>query len=307
MRLVRLIHCALPLAIAATAAVAGAQGKGQGKGGDDKGKGKAGSSVVRQRGNSSDKNEHPGQGRSIAKRDDDNARGRGNAVVNRGNDKRGDDRVRVMTESGGNVDLREFVTSDRKGRRLAGLAVVSAARGGRGDDFRVTPVGDRVQVLNRDGVVLVDFEDDRELGNWPVVTQPFRDKRGAPSFCRSGAGHPVWGRQWCVEKGFGLGSDGNYRWSRVLDPSNVVLTRPSTTSDLTRAVLMDVLGSVVLNRLATHAVTLGYQDPLAGRWIGEPGDRGPRVLLVSSGTRPVAEMVDVNRDGRADLMLVSVR
>ena len=27
----------------------------------------------------------------------------------------------------------------------------------------------------------------------------------APSFCRSGAGHPVHGREWCVQKGFGLG------------------------------------------------------------------------------------------------------
>ena len=296
MRLVRWIHCVLPLAIAATAAIAGAQGKGQGKGGD-KEKGKGNSGVARGRGNSDKAKEIPGRNRGVAQRDDDN-RGRG-----KGND----DRVRVIVESGGNVSFREFVTSDRKGRRLAALAVASAPRRSRDDDFSILPIGNRVQVLNRDGVVLVDFEDDRELGNWSVVTQPYRDKRGAPSFCRSGAGHPVWGRQWCVEKGFGLGNDGDYRWSRVLDPSNVVLTRPSTTSELTRAVLMDVLGSVVLNRLATHAVTLGYQDPLAGRWIGEPADTGPRVLLVSSGTRPVAEMVDVNRDGRADVMLVSVR
>ena len=296
MRLVRLIHGALAMALAATAAVAGAQGKGQGKaGGDDKGKGKGNSGVVRERGNSG-KKENPGRSRGVAQRDDDKDRGRGNGT-----------RARIVTESGGNVGFREFVTSDRKGRRLAGLAVASAARRGNDDDFVIVPVGDRIQVLNRDRVVLVDFEDDRELGNWSVVTEPYRDKKGAPSFCRSGAGHPVWGRQWCVEKGFGLGNDGDHRWSRVLDPSNVVLTRPATTSDLTRAVLMDVLGSVVLNRLATHAVTLGYQDPLAGRWIGEPADTGPRVLLVSSGTRPVAEMVDVNRDGRADLMLVSVR
>jgi hypothetical protein len=277
MKLTRLMHCALPLALAATAALAGAQGKGKG-GGDDKGnKGKGNSGVARGKSDKHDK----------------------------GNDKH--DRARIVIESGGDVRVGEFVTSDRKGRRLAGLAVASAARRGSDEAFLITPVGDRVQVLNRDGVVLVDFEDDRELGNWSVVTEPFRDKRGAPSFCRSGAGHPVWGRQWCVDKGFGLGRDGDYRWSRVLDPSNVVLTRPATTGDLTRAVLMDVLGSVVLNRLATHAVTLGYQDPLAGRWIGESNDSGARVLLVSSGTRPVAEMVDVNRDGRADLMLVSVR
>lgn len=33
-------------------------------------------------------------------------------------------------------------------------------------------------------------------------------RRGrGPAFCRSGAGHPVHGRRWCVQKGFGLGRD----------------------------------------------------------------------------------------------------
>lgn len=300
MRLTRLIQCALPLALAATAAIAGAQGKGKG-GDDDKGKGKGQSGVSR--GNDKQDKNDKGRGYGVARNDDDTDRRRGKDKK----DKDKADRARIVIESGGSVSFREFVMSDRKGRRLAGLAVASAARRGSNDAFLITPVGNRVQVLNRDGIVLVDFEDDRELGNWSVVTEPFRDKRGAPSFCRSGAGHPVWGRQWCVDKGFGLGTDGDYRWSRVLDPSNVVLTRSATTGDLTRDVLMDVLGSVVLNRLATHAVTLGLQEPLTGRWIGEANDTGARVLLVSSGRRPVAEMVDVNRDGRADLMLVSVR
>jgi hypothetical protein len=35
-----------------------------------------------------------------------------------------------------------------------------------------------------------------------------RGRRGrGPAFCRSGAGHPVHGRQWCTRKGFGLGRD----------------------------------------------------------------------------------------------------
>lgn len=32
------------------------------------------------------------------------------------------------------------------------------------------------------------------------------DDRRGPAFCRSGEGHPVHGRQWCYEKGFGIGS-----------------------------------------------------------------------------------------------------
>lgn len=40
-----------------------------------------------------------------------------------------------------------------------------------------------------------------------------RDERGraerrGPAFCRSGQGHPVHGRQWCYDKGFGIGSGG---------------------------------------------------------------------------------------------------
>ena len=35
-----------------------------------------------------------------------------------------------------------------------------------------------------------------------------QNRRGnGPPFCRSGAGHPVHGRRWCIEKGWGLGND----------------------------------------------------------------------------------------------------
>ena len=279
----------LPLMVSATAL--DAQGKGHGKDKDhgNKGKGNDRKEVAR------DLKEQRKDARDFVK------------DAKRGDKKDKDrDRVTIVTESGGNVGFREFMVSERKGRRIAGLAVASAARRGNDDAFVITPVGNRVQVLNRNGAVLVDFDDDRELGNWKVVSEPFRDKKGSPSFCRSGSGHPVWGRQWCIDKGFGLGTDDDLRWSRIIDPSNVVLTRP-TTGDLTRDVLADVLGSVVLNRLATHAVTLGFQEPLSGRWLGDTPDSGPRVLLLSSGTRPVAEVVDLNRDNNADLVLVTVR
>lgn len=32
-----------------------------------------------------------------------------------------------------------------------------------------------------------------------------RARGRGPAFCRSGAGHPVHGRRWCLQKGFGLG------------------------------------------------------------------------------------------------------
>ncbi len=283
--------CAALLPLVLSATVLDAQGKGHGKDKDrdDRGKGNDRKEVAR------DLKEQRKDVKEMVK----DARRRDKNDKDR-------DRVTVVTESGGNVGFREFMISEKRGRRIAGLAVASAARRGNDEAFVITPVGNRVHVLNRSGVVLVDFDDDRELGNWKVVSEPFKDKKGAPSFCRSGAGHPVWGRQWCIDKGFGLGVDDDLRWSRIIDPSNVVITRP-TTGDLTRDVLVDVLGSVVLNRLATHAVTLGLQDPLMGRWLGDTPDSGPRVLLLSSGRRSVAEVVDLDRDNNADLVLVTVR
>jgi hypothetical protein len=42
----------------------------------------------------------------------------------------------------------------------------------------------------------------------------------SPAFCRSGAGHPVHGRSWCIDKGFGLGRsyvrhDDDWRYPRT--------------------------------------------------------------------------------------------
>jgi hypothetical protein len=217
-------------------------------------------------------------------------------------------RAAEVRESGGSIerrDFRTFAASNKHGQRLAGLAVARANRGGLGDDeLVITPVGNRVRVVNRSGLVLLDLDDDRDVGTWKVVGAPDRDAKGAPSFCRSGEGHPVWGRQWCIDKGFGLGNDGVVRWGRVIDP-NVVLLRNVDTTPLDRATLLDVLGDVVFNRLAAHAITLGLVEPLAGRWIGEP--TGPRVLLLASGDRPVAEIVDVDRDNRAEMLVVALR
>jgi hypothetical protein len=61
----------------------------------------------------------------------------------------------------------------------------------------------------------------------------------------------------------------------------------------------------VFNRLGLHALTLGYTDPLTGVWLGEP--TGPRVLRVTSGNVPIAEIYDDNRDDRADALIVALR
>ncbi len=119
-----------------------------------------------------------------------------------------------------------------------------------------------------------------------------RNKGGGPAFCRSGAGHPVYGRSWCVQKGFGLG---NSNWNRVTWGDVILQPR--------RASIGDVLGSVVLGRLTDYAAQrLGLVSPLYGSWLTNTTDR--RVYIVRSGSVPVAEMVDVNGDRRADYVLL---
>lgn len=80
---------------------------------------------------------------------------------------------------------------------------------------------DRRVILDRDGRVVVVDGGRRD-----------RARRGnGPKFCRNGQGHPVHGREWCREKGFGLGGDVLFErdrrtrrydrnddwWDRVLD------------------------------------------------------------------------------------------
>jgi hypothetical protein len=311
---------ALTVAMLAFAPALDAQGRGQPPerterpAGADRSRGQ-GKGVVKETRRSGGRSDRAAEARlSDRTKPVQDARGRGDtrADDNRGRAVAGaasDQRI-VISEIAGVVEPMTFeslVLSPRPGNQVVGRALAAAANRGVGNDaLRIRPATDRVRVVNNSGALLVDWDDNRELGAWRVVTAPFSGRRGAPSFCRTGAGHPVWGRQWCVDKGFGLGADEDLRWGRVLDPSDVII-RPTSTGDLTRDVLLGVLGDMVLNRLATQAITLGWTEPLSGRWIGEPSPAGPRVLLVSSGSNSVAEIVDTNRDERADLVVVAVR
>lgn len=66
------------------------------------------------------------------------------------------------------------------------------SRNDRRRDTIVLRDGSRTVVLDRD-----DFE-------W------FPVRNGGPAFCRSGAGHPVWGLQWCLNKGYAVGRPGTW-------------------------------------------------------------------------------------------------
>lgn len=130
----------------------------------------------------------------------------------------------------------------------------------------------------------------------------FRNRHDAPPFCRSGSGHPSFGRQWCYEKGYGLGND--YWWRAGWD--NVIFGRTSRLyayrGDVTGAILQEVLGRVVYGRLIAQAGVLGG-GTLRGHWLDAAS--GPRILQVHAGTRPLAELYDLNRDNRVDLIMLN--
>lgn len=202
--------------------------------------------------------------------------------------------------------FRPLAESRNHGERVAGIALARGLEHNDALPFRYDVDGDRVRLLNRSDELLLDLSDDeaRRLGAWDIRRlDPKGVREDAPAFCRSGAGHPVWGREWCMDKGFGLGSSNDWLWGRHR-PDDILFLRDDRLS-LDRGGLLDVLGSVVFNRLALHAVTLGLADPLGGRWIGE--STGPRVMLLDSGDTQVAELVDLDRNGTVDVMYVVSR
>jgi hypothetical protein len=330
----------LPLALCAIVTVADAQGRGQGQGAD-KAKGNQGRAEQPDKAKPqqarNDAQENRGR-REAAQATRDANRGRSDAAQgnrgNRGNSDARDNRgssatapnpsARAIERASSNArfkrtwstgdirpDLRRRIASDRWAERVAAGALAHAfARNVAANAFVIAPSGRMMLVRNRNGDVLVALDEDRarNLGGWKVKPIDDRVSEGSPSFCRSGAGHPNWGRQWCLDKGFGLGVDNSLngvRWGRNLDVNDVVFVREPTSATLTRAALEAVLGQRAVDRLAVHAITLGLVDPLVGTWRTDPA--GPRVLLVSSGDYPVAEIVHTDRDLRSDRMVVALR
>ena len=325
---------ALPLALAATANNADAQGKGKGNG-----NGKGGEKVAQGAGRGSEKSAKgqsakpskaasaPGQMRVA-----EVGHGRANSTAHANNkiDKRvpasanASPRAVVATSSNRgravgrfNRDLRvsevrpvvrTYVASNKPSQLVTGGALAYAfARGTPENSILVVPVGNEMVLRNRKGEQLVALDDDRarKLGGWQVAPLSDRVNGGAPSFCRSGAGHPVWGRQWCLDKGFGLGTEQNMRWGTTRSVSDIIFGRRVNSGVVPNNILLNILGPVAYDRLALHAVTLGYADPLTGVWHSEANS--PDVLFVNSGRYPVAEFVDTNRDQHPELMLVALR
>lgn len=150
----------------------------------------------------------------------------------------------------------------------------------------------------------------RTIGDVIFGRDEARSQRGAradrkgPPFCRNGQGHPVHGRQWCRDKGFGLGS-GSARWEDR-GWEDIILGSPRRGDRRQRTMdqggLIDVLGDVVLGRLDGERRRLGGRAALEGRWLDLR--QGGRVLQIRSGNVPVAELSDLDGDGRVDVTLV---
>lgn len=121
---------------------------------------------------------------------------------------------------------------------------------------------------------------------------------GGPAFCRSGAGHPVYGRGWCVDKGFALGSQD---W-RSIEIGRVILRRTDGHGRVDRGGLLDILGDIVFGRLETQRTHLHVDAALSGVWLTPPD--GPRVLQVWAGDTPLGELVDNDRNGSVDLFVL---
>ncbi len=292
----------LPVTVLALAANVQAQGKGKGGG--------QGQAKVEQK-QQAKAEQKPEQGAPKAGKQSSApvvARGQQMAPARGRQQNAGQARAAENTQSEVRPVAVRFVSSNRPAEYVTGGAIAYAfARGIPENALVIVPTGSDVWIRNRQGVALVDLDDDRarNLGIWEVSPLAEPPKQGAPSFCRSGAGHPVWGRQWCLQKGFGLGTSPNVEWAAARDIGNLTFLQPITTSTLTRDALLSLLGPVAFNRLALHALTLGYTDPLTGIWRTDA--TGPNVLFVNSGQWPIAEVVDENRDQRPDLMLVALR
>ena len=125
-----------------------------------------------------------------------------------------------------------------------------------------------------------------------------------PSFCRSGVGHPVYGRQWCLAKGYGLGEAvwhptpmGRVVFQRV-PPGRVQTVRLGPRE------IAGILSDVVLDEIFGKSHYELDRGALGGVWRGGADD-GLFVLEVLVGDSPVAELTDTDLDGEVDVVLIA--
>ena len=176
-------------------------------------------------------------------------------------------------------DRRERQDEHRYGDRQG----YDGARKGRSDDGRVS--------TRRDS--------DRNTRN-------ARNERGnGPSFCRSGAGHPNFGWQWCRDRGWDRSGTRAVRWEqRSWEDVIFRLPRGDRRQTLDQRGLADVLGDVVFGRIDTRRRALGSPSDFEGRWATAGSSRE---LWITAGGIPIARLVDRNGDRRVDAVWTAER
>lgn len=214
------------------------------------------------------------------------------------------DRKRPTVESRRDSDRDRCGTLGDRTRRAAEVILGrDGRRVTRDDDCR--DVGDRRDDRrDRDcGIIVIgdrrdcridDRRDDRRDGRVDRRDRDRRVQRG-PAFCRSGAGHPVHGRRWCRDKGFGLGSDRLDRRDRRDRDDGIIFRLPDSRRGgvLDRVDLIDILGIRTFSRLEDVRRRHGLRDGMQGRWYRDRAGRD--AILISAGGVPIADLVDRGR------------
>ena len=128
-----------------------------------------------------------------------------------------------------------------------------------------------------------------------------REQPNAPPFCDSGAGHPLFGREWCHERGFRLGDD----WERARARNIAVDRSMAARGPLDDAAIHQLFGAEFSERLLETRTALELKEPITTRWLSTP--TGGSILVLVSGSTVLGELVDRDRDGLADVVWLARR
>ena len=148
--------------------------------------------------------------------------------------------------------------------------------------------------------------DSRRVSSRRADAQSRRQERGnGPSFCRSGAGHPVFGWDWCSERGWDRSGSSAIRWENRSWEDVIFRTpRGDRRRTLDRGGLGEVLGDIVFGRIDTRRRDLSRSTDYLGRWLTTGSSRE---LWISAGGVPVARLVDRDGDRRVDAVFMAER
>ena len=78
---------------------------------------------------------------------------------------------------------------------------------------------------------------------------------------------------------------------------------PEREREVGSGTIGSILGDVILGRVTRFGRDAGLGGSVDGRWL--PVSSGGSVLQLRMGGAPIAELADLNRDGRAEVVLLN--